>query len=197
MVNEEAIKNSFQKVKEDIDGLKAELSQIKAVLEGIRAEIKPVKEAQKSEDSPRLEEDFQDSSTGNQGVPSTTTINHQYSSIINNQSPSMINMKTDLENVFRTLTDREFSIFMAVYSRDAEGQEAGYPDIAKQLNISEHTLRGYISSLANKKVPIEKERYLNGKVSLSIKKEFKQLNLYQKLLKLRTSTQGQKTLFDI
>ncbi len=197
MVNEEAIRSSFQKVKEDIDGLKAEISQIKGVLEEIRAEIKTLKDVPKSEDSAPLNEDFQDSSTGNKGVPSTTTINPQYTSIINNQSPSMINMKSELENVFKTLTDREFSIFMAIYALDKEGKETNYEGLAKQLNISEHTIRGYLGSILRKKVPIQKERFLNGKVSLSIKKEFKQLDLYQKLLRLRVSSSGQRTLFDI
>lgn len=197
MVNEDALRAAFEKVGKEKEALEAEIRQIKGVLEEIRAEIKALKETPKSEDPTLPEEDSSQSSIGNQGAPPTTTINHQYPSTINKQSPSMINMKEELETLFRTLTDREFSIFMAIYAIDKEGGEANYHDVAKQLNISDHTIRGYISTLLSKGIPIKKERYLNGKVSLSIKNEFKQLDLYQKLLRLRAEKSGQKTLFDI
>ena len=109
----------------------------------------------------------------------------------------MEQLKEDLENGFKRLTDREFSVFLALYELDKIKEEVTYPEISLRLKITEATIRGYINSLINKKMPILRERYLNGKVSLSIKKEFKQLDLYQKLLRLKASKEGQKTLFDI
>ena len=205
MVSEEVIRNSFDNVKVhikslevEINQLKAKISKIEAVLEEIRLELKNQKKvAPKDEDQTSTQENFDFISSGNKGVQSIITNNHQYNSIPNTQSPMFINLKKELELVFRTLTDREFSIFMVVYAIDKEGKEANYQEIAKQLGISDHTIRGYVSSLISKNVPIQKERYLNGKVSLSIKNEFKQLDLYQKLLKLRLPNSNQKTLFDL
>ena len=195
MVDEQAIKDAFDKAKADVLSLKGEISQIKEVLEDIRNELKTLKKTpSEPEYTAPIEEDSIQGSSGNQGVIN----NPQSSSIPNTQSsPIFLNMKQELEQAFQNLTDRELSIFMVIYALDKEGREANYQDIAKQLNISDHTIRGYIGSLVGKNIPIKKERYLNGKVSLSIKKEFKQLDLYQKLLKLRSERDGQRTLFDI
>jgi len=65
------------------------------------------------------------------------------------------------------------------------------------LKITQITVRNYVNSMISMNIPIEKHRQYNRKVSLSIKKELRDLNLATKLLKLRQSgSHSQKTLFE-
>lgn len=199
---QENVKNTFVKAKEHALRLETEISQIKMVLEEIKAEIKALKKAPNPEESAVPQEEFTPISTGNQGVNNnsqqSTVNNSQQQSTILQQSTTLEQLKKDIENKFKTLTDREFSVFLTLYSMDKEkGGEVSYSEISLQLNLSEATIRGYINALINKKLPIQRNRFFNSKVSLSIKNEFKQLDLYQKLLSLRANKQGQKTLFDL
>ena len=89
---------------------------------------------------------------------------------------------------------------MAIYQLE---EELGtglvrYQDISKILKLTEISIRNYVNSMVNKGIPITKTRQYNRKVSLSIKKELKDLNLASKLLKIRQSGQNtQISLFDI
>ena len=106
-------------------------------------------------------------------------------------------MKKELESKFNTLTDREFSVFMAVYQLEEQLPDVNYSDVSKLLNISEMTVRGYVNSLMAKKIPLEKRRMYNKKVFLSISPEFRALNLASFLLTLRlpkSNFNSQKTL---
>jgi len=52
--------------------------------------------------------------------------------------------------------------------------------------------------MMNRGIPIEKHRQYNRKVSLSIKKDMRDLNLASKLLKIRQSgSASQQTLFQL
>ena len=206
MINEEAIKNSFQKVREDIDGLKAEIRLIKGVLEEIKAEIKTLKETPRSEDPTSPGEDFDQSSIGNQGVANSqrqpTDDNSPTIDSNPRQSPTtnlpLSDLKESLDSAFRNLTNREFSVFMAIYDLDKEKNgDISYSELSQHLNITESTTRDFVNQLIRKDIPIQKSRYFNGKVSLCIKEEFRRLNLYQNLLKLKANRMGQRTLFDI
>ncbi len=155
-------------------------------------------------------EPFEDPSTMiNNDQRSSTIINdHQRSStIINNDQQSteveikirqpLSEIKKELEKRFRSLTDREFSVFMAVYHLEERLPDVHYTDVAKMLNISEMTIRGYVNTLISKKIPLEKHRMYNKKVFLMISKEFRELNLASFLLTLRlphTDFMPQKTL---
>jgi DNA-binding NarL/FixJ family response regulator len=191
---EEKLKKSFSNIKKDISSLKDEIEAIKTSISKIEAKI-PKKNFL--------------SSTGNKGVIN----NHQQSTVINTpkkqQNILQIQEKTDeeildstvdkmkkeLEKTFKNLTDREFSVFLAIYELENQLDKVTYTDISKQLSLTEMTIRSYVSSLLNKGLPIQKTRRFNNKVSLSIKKEFKTLNLASQLLTLRNSNFDQKTLF--
>jgi len=206
MVNEEAIKQAFDRVKEDIKDLKDEISQIKRDLEEVKSKIKFQKEVLKSEDLASPQEDFIPISTGNKGVansqrqptddrPPTANDNRRQTPTI---EITLSELKESLNSAFRSLTNREFSVFMALYELDKEkGGDITYYELAQRLNLSESTIRDFVNQLIRKKIPIEKYKEFNNKVSLSIKEEFRRLNLYQNLLKLRARRQGQRTLFDI
>ncbi len=197
---QDKVKNSFQKVKEDIIRLDVELSQNKQALDKILTTIEALK-TQLSESSKET------SSNGNEGVANsqqqpTANNRRQSSTMIDNpQQPTMLPLqalKESLDSTFRSLTDREFSVFMALYTLDKEkGGNIGYSELSQQLNLSESTVRDFINILLRKNIPIQKDRYFNKKVSLSIKEEFRKLDLYQNLLKLKVNREGQRTLFDL
>lgn len=193
---QEKTKNSFQRVKEDIVRLEAELKQNKGVLTEIKIALENLTN---KENTIKVPQEIKGSSTIVNDQRSTTINDKQ--SIVNNQSSTPIpisELKKGLDSTFLSLTDRELSVFMAVYNIDTEkAGEVSYYDLSQCLNLSDSTIRGCVNSLLRKGTPINKERFFNGKVSLSIKNEFKTLNLYEKLLKLKVSRQGQKTLFDI
>ena len=66
------------------------------------------------------------------------------------------------------------------------------------MQLSEHCIRGHISSLMKKNVPIIKKRLNNRLNILSIKKDFKSLNLKQKLINIfYDSDPNQTTLFEL
>ena len=111
--------------------------------------------------------------------------NQTKKSILNYQKP----LQVLLENKFRSLTDREFSVFMAIYQLEEEKGKVGYLEIANMLEINETTVRNYITSLINKQIPIDKERIFNKKALFRIKKEFRELNLASNLLELRQQIQ--------
>jgi len=209
-LDEERIRNSFEKVRKDMSFLKKELESVKLELNRQKEEEKGLK--LKIDDILRFINEIKDNmsffykiSSGNDGVinnhqQSSTIINneHQSSSTNNNQLESINDLKEDFESLFKGLTDREFSVFMAIYQleEDLHGL-VRYSDVSKMLKITQITVRNYVNSMISMNIPIEKHRQYNRKVSLSIKKELRDLNLATKLLKLRQSgSHSQKTLFE-
>jgi len=205
---EEKLKNSFSNIKKDITTLNNDITALKNEINHIKGGLDQIKTILTTKN-------FLDS-TGNKGVIN----NHQQSTIIN--TPTNTNkedqndlilqehpksqdlqevqitldkIKKDLQKTFKNLTDREFSIFMTIYELGQQLDRVTYADIAQQLSLTEMTIRSYVASLINKHLPIEKTRRFNNKVSLSIRKEFKDLNLASKLISLRTLDSNQKTLF--
>ena len=163
---------------------------------------------------------FKEISTGNNGVhqQSSTMINNdqqstsnakQYQSMPNNarqpisrEIPSNLPKKTlqalelDFEMQFRSLTDREFSVFMTILELEKQGHVVNFPLVANHLNVTETTVRGVANRLISKGLPVKKERHFNGKTSLLIKEAFHDLNLLNKLVRLRGNPSDQRTLFD-
>jgi len=197
---QENVIKSFFKVKEDIDFLRQESNKIKEVLLlrnneilRLKSEIKDLNELIFNK-----KEQKQEISTGNDRA-----INHHQSSssIINNDFTTEAisdgaqnkQLKILLENKFRSLTDMEFSVFMAIYHLEEEFGKVTYGDIANKFNLTEATVRNHITNLMNKEIPIDKERTFNQKTFLYIKKNFRELNMASQLLELR---QLPKNTFD-
>jgi len=182
------VKKSFEIAKEHNLRLEAEIKAIKEKLSTIRLILNPLINKEKLNNSPQ---EIMGSPTTNSQQPTTTA---------NNTSPTttLTNLKNDVNSIFLSLTDRELSVFMALYSLETEERrEIDYFELSQRLKLSESTIRDFVNALIRKGMPIDKIRIHNGKVSLSIKNEFKSLELYQKLLKLRPSKQSQKTLFEV
>lgn len=187
------VKSSFSKVREDIDSLRKDLDSLKNEFFHLKNETtaKIDELLRKPEDK-----DLFFVSSGNKGVQAydvqrRTTTNDA----VQYRTPTLDQLKNETEELFLSLTDREFSVFMAIYALEKEIKEVNYSDIANRLKIVPARVREYVGVLLRKNIPINKERYYNGKVSLSVKKEFKDLNLQDKLIKFRQKP-GQTSLFD-
>jgi len=155
-------------------------------------------------DKPKIEENSQ------QTLTSTTTSDLPQKTIekpLNYPPPQhkietplsslLINLKEELSRTLTSLTDREISLLLSIYDLEKQGLDPSYAHLAQRLRLSENTVRVVVMSLLNKNAPIIKERYFNRRVLLSLKSEFKELNLLQKLLSIRSNQQNQRTLFDI
>ncbi len=224
LYSENKIRNSFKKVKEDIDTIRFEfndkflhlndkINKIEAILTKIDPKIAP------NEDLEENEPFFEEPSIGNERVhqQSTTMINNdQQSTTVNDQQSTnndqhsqtlkgdqtllqkeLSEMNKDLSRMFRNLTDREFSVFSTIYGFQSRNEEVYYSMLANALNLTEATIRGTVNRLFSKQLPLQKERLFNRKTSLFIKKDFFELNLLNKLISLRHSVPGQKTLLDV
>ncbi len=205
----EKIRNSFSNVKNDIFSIdtqlktlqgeakdqKEDISKINSKLETLNSSVTEIKDILKA---------FKTASTGNDGVINNhqqSTINNHQQSTINSEHPKISqkdlkDLEKDFSQLFKNLTDREFSVFMAIFELEKQLIEANYTQIANRLNLTETTVRGTVNRLISKNLPVTKERLFNGKTSLSLKKDFHDLNLLQKLIRLRQNPTDQKTLFE-
>jgi len=208
----EKIRNSFSNVKNDIFNLekglknlqnevileKEDISAMNSKLDHLNSEIAEIK---------TILAELNNSSSGNEGVindhqRSSTIINDQQSTMHNTPDTPEIPEKTlktlkkDFEKQFRTLTDREFSVFMAIYELEKQNGETNFSQLANHLHLTEPTVRASVNSVISKNLPLMKERVFNGKTSLFIKKDFHDLNLLNKLIRLRQNPLDQTTLFN-
>lgn len=113
------------------------------------------------------------------------------------QSPSPskeVKLDPALTFRFKSLSDREFSVFLAIYEIEQEIGEAGFTELALKLNLSESAIRNVVYNLLSKQIPISKDRFFHKKVSLSIQKEFKSPKVIRELINLRQSRGEQTTL---
>jgi hypothetical protein len=221
---EDNIKSSFSRAREHVKLLEKEVKANREFLIKQNEQISFIlsKISQISEENDKISRILASfdtkSSIGNKGVinnhqQSSTVINHQQSSTINthqqsttadspqNQDPKPLgDLKREIEERFLGLTDREFSVFLAVYQLEEELGQVTYSDVANALNITEITARCYFNNLIAKNLPVEKKRLFNRKTILSINKEFRNLNLAGSLLTLRdqpSSFNTQKRLSDL
>ena len=141
-------------------------------------------------------------SIGNDGV------NQSFNQIINHQSdknrvieapdPNFQALKRNIESTFRALSKQELKVFLTIYQLEDEGKPANYTNIAHNLGLSEHCIRSHISFLMKKNAPIIKQKLNNKRNLLSIRKDFKALNLKQRLINVYYEADPhQTTLFDI
>src|SRR3989338_3724814 len=106
-------------------------------------------------------------------------------------------IKQSLNKVFLSLTNREFKVFMAVYSlQEQHNSPTTYAELAQNIGVSASSIRDYISELVRKGAPLKKEKSRNGLTYVSVLPEFKSLNLISKLIAFRNMSSEQKSLFD-
>ncbi|MBS3152517.1 hypothetical protein J4230_03855 [Candidatus Woesearchaeota archaeon] len=119
-------------------------------------------------------------------------------SINHSQDEKLKNLTVDISKTFLSLSKQELKLFLTIYQLEDESIEPSYKNLSLKMNLSEHCIRSHLSSLLKKNTPIIKKRLNNHTNLLSISKEFRALNLKQKLINLYyESDPHQKTLFDV
>jgi hypothetical protein len=105
--------------------------------------------------------------------------------------------KAELNDRFKRLSRQELKTFLAIYQLGEEGVNPTYRAISGKMALSEHCIRAHVCSLFKKNAPLEKSRLNNRLALIFVKKDFKTLNLKNKLLDLYYKSDiNQTTLFD-
>ncbi len=204
VIDEDGVKKAFLKVREDIQRLEEDLKNQKEVflaqqrvLEALNEQsgnvLAPISNFKINKDVSKI------SSTGNEGVLSTVTVTATPLPTLFRQpfdnSDTDDPITKDIKNKFRSLTEREFAVFMVIYQLEEElNYPITYADVARKLSLSRSSVRDHIGELLLKNAPLVKTVSGDRKVSLSIKKDFRDLNLVSKLLSFRNSPEGQRQL---
>jgi len=76
--------------------------------------------------------------------------------------PHSVTVREHPRKITRTLTKRESSIIQTINKCNAENRYATYEDLSKESNLSAACLRGYISGIIKKGVPIAKKKLKTG-----------------------------------
>lgn len=194
------LKNSFFKVKEDINGLKKELKDqndliflIIKRLEALEMEMKLI--------SPTFLKNS-NNLTPFFNVPqeikgSKHSLTHSLSTHSLNNNQEIKDFKMELEKKFSTLQKRKLLAFLIVYELEEELDFVTYTDLASKMGITAECVRTYISSLIGEGIPIVKKRINNKITCLSILPDFRALGLKNKLENLYYNKDPkQKRLFD-
>ncbi len=131
-------------------------------------------------------------STGNGGVPTDRQTDRQTDQQIEKGSfndalevlASLDNIKKEIRNKFKRLTEQEFLVFSTIYQL-SEDDSADYRSIALKLNLTESSIRDYVGRLIKKGIPIEKIKINNKMIKLSISEKLTKIAPLSIILQLR------------
>lgn len=113
---------------------------------------------------------------------------------VNIHSLSIQSLKKELESRFNTLTNQEFLTFLTIYQLEEDlGRPVTYLDLSTKLSLTSGCIRGYISALIRKNLPIIKSKINNRTLTLSINPEFRDLNLKEKLTNIYYNQDPEQT----
>jgi len=98
---------------------------------------------------------------------------------------SLDNIKKEIRLKFKQLTNQEFLVFSTIYQLDEELGSSNYKILSKQLNLTESSIRDYITRIIKKGIPIEKTRINNKTINLKISYNFKKIASLSTILQLR------------
>src|SRR3989338_377511 len=106
--------------------------------------------------------------------------------------------KTNINDIFRNISKQELRVFLTIYQLEDDKIEATYATVSQQIKLSESCIRGYISTIIKKGLPLSKQKLNNQKTVFFIIPEFKSLGLKSKLITRFYGFEDpyQKTLFE-
>jgi len=135
------------------------------------------------------------SSTGNEGVPTDRQTHQQTDRQIDyRENPiesasklldSLDSLKKDIRLKFKRITDQELLIFSTIYQLEEERGKVEYKDVAIKLNLSESSIRDYVSKLIKKGIPVDKTKINNKTILLTISSNLKKIASLPTILQLR------------
>jgi len=117
----------------------------------------------------------------------------------NKERKSVFRLARDtLDKTFNKISKQELKVFLTIYQLEEDHSETSYRGIAEKMDLTEHCIRAHICSLFKKKVPLYKVKLNNRLILLFVDKDFKSLNLKQKLINHYYKTDPyQSTLFEL
>lgn len=95
-------------------------------------------------------------------------------------------LKKEIRLKFKKLTEQEISVFSVLYQLDEEQGFADYKLLSQKLNLTESSIRDYISRIITKGIPLEKQRINNKTIHLKIPKNLKKVATLSTILQLRS-----------
>src|SRR3989344_1860237 len=209
------LKETFTKVRQDIDYLYSELEEIKQLLHELKFSVSLQPTNQQSIPTQRNNIPTQDLpqyslisgnnqfSTGNEGVPTNQPTNQHPPISTPTQAISSVNTRiSDLHRVseilgtlddlkkevrlkFKRLTEQEMLIFSTIYQLEDQGFMVDYSILAQKTNLTEISIRDYVRKILYKQIPLVKSKELNKKVILSIPQDLKRIASLSTINQLR------------
>ncbi|MBT4258046.1 response regulator transcription factor [archaeon] len=98
---------------------------------------------------------------------------------------SLDNLKKEIRLKFKRLTEQELLVFSAIYQFDEEKGYSNHKLLSNRLNLTESSIRDYVSRLIKKGIPLEKSRVNNKSIRLSISPSLKRVATLSTILHLR------------
>ena len=99
---------------------------------------------------------------------------------------SLDNIKKGIRSKFKNLTPQEMLVFSTLYALEGQKIEhITYQTLAKQLSLSESSIRDYVNKLIKKGVPINKIRQNNKTILLKISQDLKNVATLDTIINLR------------
>jgi hypothetical protein len=217
------IKEAFQRIKEEMSFLRNEILNLSVEVNELRnASRQPTIQTQNpanihiSTDTQThnptvpqeiggFQQDINDVSTGNRGVPTDTLTDRQtirQTDILGSFEPkidqninieniqetlnSLDNLKKEIRLKFKRLTAQEMLVFSTIYTLETKGlDEITYKTIASNLGLSESSIRDYVIKLSLKGIPIVKQRLNNKQITLKISPNLQKIASLSTIIKLR------------
>ena len=138
-------------------------------------------------------------STGNEGVPADRQTDQQTDKYIENNQDigknsienaaemlkSLDNIKKDIRQKFKKLTEQEWLVFSTIYQLDEEIGHSDYRILAERLKLTESSIRDYVARLIKKGIPVDKIKLNNKNIQLNISKNLKQIASLPTIITLR------------
>jgi len=95
-------------------------------------------------------------------------------------------IKEEDDEIRISLSEKEKKVLLILYTA-SENHPVTYQDIANSLNENEFLIRGYVTNILEKGVPVQK-RYVDRQVFLSVNREFKEKQAKHNVLGINQTT---------
>jgi len=185
------VKEAFAKAKQDISELRLSIDSLKQEIEELKRTLSnqtnnTINTSFNSQ-NPTIKQQSTQSSTGNKGVPTNSQTVKQtirqpsFEDVLG----SIDSLKDMVKSQFISLTKQEMEVFSSIYLLEDQNFKVDYPLVAKQLGLSESSIRDYIHKMIRKGIPLIKRLEKNKKVYLSIDPNLKRVAPLSSLLLLR------------
>lgn len=121
-----------------------------------------------------------DTSTGNEGVIGQKKL-FNASSVLS----QLDDLKKEIYFKIKKLTGQEMLVLSSIYQYEDQGHLVDYAFLAKNLNLTQSSIRDYVQRISLKGIPLDKEKINNKRIILHIPQELRKLATLNTLMELR------------